>query len=80
MCFDIWVPSKRVAIEIDGERWHNTEKAKTRDATKAELCIKHDIHLFRFRIPYPAKGRLQMNNFAQVFAEWLRHLDLESAF
>ena len=43
---DVYVPSKKVAIEYDGKRWHkDVEKDKRKDA----LCRKNGIQLFRIR-------------------------------
>lgn len=43
---DIFIPSKSVAIEYDGEKWHqNVEK----DNEKNELCKKNGIVLYRIR-------------------------------
>lgn len=45
---DIYVPSLRLAIEYDGERWHqDVEKDKKKDL----LLKQHDIVIVRFREP-----------------------------
>ncbi len=43
---DIYIPSKRVAIEYDGETWHTSSN---KDLEKSELCFKNKIKLFRVR-------------------------------
>jgi hypothetical protein len=49
---DIWIPSKRVAIEYNGLYWHSGEKEdvfnKTRHREKYDLCKKNDIKLIQF--------------------------------
>ncbi len=47
--FDILVPSKKIAIEYDGTRYHNTKKALLRDNKKDDLCQTKSFKLFRFR-------------------------------
>lgn len=48
MEFDIWIKSKKVAIEYDGEYWHRDAE---RDCRKDEICEKNGIHLIRVREP-----------------------------
>jgi hypothetical protein len=43
---DIYIPSKRVAIEYDGEFWH---KDIDRDLKKNQKCKENDIQLIRIR-------------------------------
>ena len=45
---DVYIPSKRVGIEYDGQSWHNDI---TRDLDKDNVCKKLDIHLIRLREP-----------------------------
>ena len=48
MELDIYIPSLNIAIEYDGQAWHNdTEK----DIKKNKLCIEHGIRLIRIREP-----------------------------
>ncbi len=48
---DIYIPSKRIAIEYDGYLWH---KNKTKqDLTKNYRCVKEGIKLFRIREGLP---------------------------
>jgi len=44
---DIYIPSKRTAIEYDGEYWHKGKQ--NRDKKKNLLCKKNGITLYRFR-------------------------------
>ena len=43
---DIYIPSKKIAIEYDGIFWH---KDKKRDERKNNICKKNNIVLFRVR-------------------------------
>lgn len=48
---DIYIPSKRIAIEYDGYLWH---KNKTKqDLTKNYRCVKEGIKLYRIREGLP---------------------------
>lgn len=49
MELDIFIPSKRIAIEYDGLAWHNTEKSKKREETKYRICKDNNIFLYRIR-------------------------------
>lgn len=58
---DIYVPSKKVAVEYNGLRWHNEQfkKDKNYHLIKTELCKRQGIHLIH------------------VFEdEWLEHKDI----
>jgi very-short-patch-repair endonuclease len=44
---DVWIPSLRKAVELDGERWHAAEDAKERDARKDSECKESGIQLLR---------------------------------
>lgn len=48
MELDIYIPSKRIAIEYDGAFWHNPSKIK-RDTKKYQLCQEKGIYLIRIR-------------------------------
>ena len=48
MELDIYIPSLRVAIEYDGQAWHNNIK---NDIRKGLLCKEHAIRLIRIREP-----------------------------
>lgn len=43
---DVYIPSKRIAIEFDGRAWH---KSATKDERKNELCCEKGINLYRIR-------------------------------
>ena len=43
---DVYIPSERVAIEYDGEKWH---KNKKKDVIKSQLCEDKNITLYRIR-------------------------------
>lgn len=44
--FDIYIPSKRIAIEYDGTYYHKDSK---RDIAKDNTCDKNDIKIYRIR-------------------------------
>lgn len=48
MELDIYIPSKSVAIEYDGEAWHRKDKA-SREHKKYLICKEYNIHLIRLR-------------------------------
>lgn len=43
--YDIYIPSKKVAIEYNGSYWHN--RKETRDEMKKCMCLQHGIRFFR---------------------------------
>ena len=43
---DIYIPSKKIAIEYDGYRWHSDVQ---KDIEKNQLCLNEGIILFRIR-------------------------------
>lgn len=43
---DIYIPSKRIAVEYDGYTWHKDNKSEIK---KNELCIENNIQLVRIR-------------------------------
>ena len=43
---DIYIPSKKIGIEYDGEKWHSS---KNKDEEKNILCAKAGITLYRIR-------------------------------
>lgn len=45
---DIYIPSRNIAIEYDGQAWH---RGKPGDEKKGTLCIEHGVHLLRIREP-----------------------------
>lgn len=48
---DIFVPSIKVAIEYDGEAWHNSEKRINNDNKKNSICNEAGVRLIRIREP-----------------------------
>ena len=48
MELDIYIPSLQVAIEYDGQAWHNNIENDTR---KGLLCKEHNVRLIRIREP-----------------------------
>ena len=46
---DIYIPSKKVAIEYDGVRWHKSSAAIERELRKNKLCKDKEIELIRIR-------------------------------
>ena len=48
MELDIYIPSRRIAIEYDGVFWHKNDKVK-REQLKYQICQKNDIKLIRVK-------------------------------
>ena len=48
MELDIYIPSLRIAVEYDGQAWHNNIE---KDIRKGLLCQEHGIRLIRIREP-----------------------------
>ncbi|MCR4865839.1 MAG: hypothetical protein K5921_02815 [Lachnospiraceae bacterium] len=46
MELDIYIPSRHLAIEYDGEAWHRKDK-RNREWKKLEICHKNNIRLIR---------------------------------
>ncbi len=51
MELDIFIPSKMVAIEYDGEAWHGSKKKTAIDEKKNNVCRDAGISLIRIREP-----------------------------
>ena len=51
MELDIYIPSKKVAIEYDGQPWHKTKRKYKLDLKKNILCLNNNITLIRIREP-----------------------------
>lgn len=49
MEFDIYIPSRKVAIEFDGAYWHKSEKAHEKERAKYNYCKKNGIFLIRVK-------------------------------
>ncbi len=49
MELDIYIPSRKVAIEFDGSNWHNTRTAHEREIYKYKICRENSIYLIRVK-------------------------------
>jgi rubrerythrin len=49
MEFDVYIPSRKVAIEFDGAYWHKSEESHKKERYKYSVCQKHGIFLFRIK-------------------------------
>ena len=49
MEFDIYIPSRRIAIEYDGAHWHQTDDEYKREVKKYQFCKKNGIFLYRIK-------------------------------
>lgn len=49
MEFDIYIPSRKIAIEFDGAYWHNTEGKHLIESNKYKLCEENYIYLIRVK-------------------------------
>ena len=49
MEFDIYIPSKKIAIEYDGAHWHQTDDEHEREVRKYQFCRKNNIFLYRVK-------------------------------
>ena len=49
MEFDVYIPSKKIAIEYDGAHWHKTEDEHKREIKKYQFCKKNGIFLYRVK-------------------------------
>ena len=49
MEFDVYIPSKKIAIEYDGAHWHQTEKEYSRELKKYQFCKENGIFLYRVK-------------------------------
>ncbi|MBR2848279.1 MAG: hypothetical protein IKB87_02355 [Clostridia bacterium] len=66
---DIYIPSKRIAIEYDGYFWHKNKIKK--DLEKNEKCKKYGIKLYRIR-----EGLAPLNDSSIDFVVLKNHKDL----
>ena len=66
---DVYVPSLKKAIELDGAYWHGFETAKQRDLRKNEACIKDGIQLKRIVWEEYVKD---VDKFNSEILEWLK--------
>ena len=51
MELDIYIPSRNVAIEYDGDVWHCSKKKIKTDEKKNDLCLLNNIKMIRIREP-----------------------------
>lgn len=49
MEFDIYIPTKKIAIEYDGAHWHRTYEEHTREIKKYNFCKENNIFLYRVK-------------------------------
>lgn len=49
MEFDIYIPSRKVAIEFDGAYWHKSEEVHKKERIKYDYCQKNGIFLIRVK-------------------------------
>ena len=56
MELDIYIPSRKLAIEYDGVAWHRETKFQ-REQKKYRLCQEHGIRLWRIKEVMPKNGR-----------------------
>lgn len=47
MELDVYIPSRKIAIEYDGKAWHKNKSDVQRDINKYNICKKHGIKLIR---------------------------------
>ena len=48
---DIFIPSRKIAVEFDGVRFHQSSSSVTKDNNKDKLCCDLGITLYRLRDP-----------------------------
>lgn len=49
MEFDVYIPSRKVAIEFDGAYWHNSDEIHAKERFKYSVCQEHGIYLVRIK-------------------------------
>ncbi len=49
MEFDIYIPSRKIAIEFDGGYWHNSEQIHDKERYKYDICRNNGIYLVRIK-------------------------------
>lgn len=73
---DIYIPSKRIAIEYDGYLWH---KNKTKqDLEKNNMCVKDGIKLYRIREGLPPLNDSSVDYIVQKYQRDLSKILKES--
>lgn len=63
MELDIYIPSKKVAIEYDGSFYHKRERSLKREKIKYNICRQHNIKLIRIC----AKNNADLFNFTSDY-------------
>lgn len=46
--YDVYIPSQRILVEIDGEYWHSSEEAMKRDKVKDRLAKENNYNIIRY--------------------------------
>lgn len=72
---DVYIPSRKIAIEYDGERFHRKAQSR-RDSEKNKQCKENGVRLIRIR--EPKCGNLNFE-FECLQLKSLNHIDLEDA-
>ena len=62
---DIYIPSRRIAIEYDGYNWHKKDSQVRRDLKKNTVCANNDISLLRIR----EDGLRHLESCTEIFIE-----------
>lgn len=70
---DIYIPSKKTAIEYDGMFWHNQKTSQRRDESKSRLCDQHGIRLIRIREGKGESDNVQTES--DIYTYKSRHYD-----
>ena len=72
---DVFIPSRNIAIEYDGEIWH---ESKEKDELKNNLCKEKGIKLFRIR-EKECPSLKESDSFVQIVCKSHDRLGLETA-
>jgi hypothetical protein len=57
LTYDIWIPSKNLAIEFNGLKWHSRPDSKKRDVEKWKNAVKNDVNYLVFFEDEWTRGR-----------------------
>lgn len=92
MELDIYIPSRKTAIEYDGAAWHGKDKLK-REQRKYKLCHERGIELIRVRESFPEMGAdiadymfgnndklYEFHNLDDVIFQLIKHLTYKMSF
>ena len=74
---DIYIPSKKLAIEYNGNNFHNQEDVKARDAIKQEKCLDMGITLYYLIEVNKHKPEQLIFDFLDTLGFDIIHLDVE---